>query len=373
MSKFLILHRRARLLIGSTLVLLVLSGCGSDGEDQTSSETASATEAEEASDSSTSDEAEPASDSTTTSDPPTDEPAVIDECREIEHEMGTACVPVEPTRIIALDPLTVLPTLIAVDAPVLATISPYASGASFVDYLDETETDGIELIGSFDAELSLEEVAALEPDLIIGSISRLETTYELLQEIAPTVVTGYAFYDADWRDEIRLTADAAGHLDTADGLLADLDEQIVATRTALEAGPGTPTLTRVDVWQGTPLYYRFDCTWMGDLFSAVGLQQPTAQQADCSQGDPASAIGFLTLETLEVLEADAIVAYQQQATPDDVGRSPLDTLIESPLWPGLAAVERGDVHVFGDAWGLGGSIQAAEQILDDLTSTVYAG
>lgn len=292
-------------------------------------------------------------------------------CREIVHVSGTACVPADPVRVIALDPLTVLPTLVAIDASVIATVKPYASGASFVDYLDEGETNGIEIIGSFDTGLSLEKIAALHPDLIIGSISRIEDQYELLNEIAPTVVTGYAFYETNWRDEIRLTADAVGRLDAAEVLLADLDTQIEDTRAALSELAVAPTLTRVDVWNTMPLFYRFGCTWMGDLFNAIGLEQPAAQQGECAQSDPAAAIGFLSLETLDLLEADAVVAYQQQSGADDVGRSPLDTLSESPLWEDLEVVRSGNVYVFGDAWGLGGSVQAAKIILDDLTNKVF--
>ncbi|MFV0306669.1 MAG: ABC transporter substrate-binding protein [Desertimonas sp.] len=293
------------------------------------------------------------------------------ECRDVEHLLGTTCVPEDATRILAYDPLTVLPTLLALDVPVAGAVSPYSYGDDFVSYLDPLDVEGVEIIGGFDAEINLEAVAAFDPDLIIGSVSRLGDVYDQVSEIAPTVVTGYAFYEVDWRTEVEIVAAAVDRSDEAAELLAGLDDHIASTAEAL-GGQGL-TLTRVDVWQGTPLYYRFGCIWLGELLEGVGIGQPEAQVAEsCDQQDPATAIGYPSLEEFEVLDADAIVAYQQQASEDDIGADPTVALAESPVWATLGAVNDDRVYVVGDAWGLGGSVQAAHQILDDLVDTVFA-
>lgn len=81
---------------------------------------------------------------------------------------------------------------------------------------------------------------------------------------------------------------------------------------------------------------------------------------------------YPSLEQLDVLDADAIVAYQQQARSGDVDADPLASLEASPLWTGLPAVANDDVFVFGDAWGLGVSVSAAQVLLADLVDTVFA-
>jgi hypothetical protein len=51
-----------------------------------------------------------------------------------------------------------------------------------------------------------------------------------------------------------------------------------------------------------------------------------------------------------VLDADAIVAYQQQASGAEVGADPLATLAASPIWNRLGTVRDERVFVLGDAW-----------------------
>src|SRR5262245_5594024 len=101
-----------------------------------------------------------------------DEPAGTTEatgdggCREIEHEGGTTCVPADPQRIVALDSLTVLPTLIELDAPVVGALSVYSAGDPFPDYLDPVDVEGIEVVGDLQTP-NVEAILAAEPDLII--------------------------------------------------------------------------------------------------------------------------------------------------------------------------------------------------------------
>lgn len=379
--KFAAIHK---MVLGAAAVAVLVVGCGG-GDDvgidsgvAASDSTAATTTIESTSQTTSDQDAAPPAPSTSAAQPvaagPPDtalegDPAPA--CHDVEHLLGTSCVPVDPVRILAYDPLTVLPTLLALDVEVAGTVSPYSFGASFVSYLDPADLDGIEIVGAFDAEPNIEAIAAFAPDLIIGSVSRLGEVYDQVSQIAPTVVTGYAFYETDWRKEILLTAESVGAGADADRLLAELDEHIEAARSTLTEGGTSPTISRVDVWQGTPLYYQFDCVWFGELLTSAGVSQPGQQASGCDQEDPSTAIGYLSLETIDLLDADAIVAYQQQATSDDVGADPTEALAASPLWADLPAVQNDRVFVMGDAWGLGGSIQAAHHILDELVAVVF--
>lgn len=227
-------------------------------------------------------------------------------------------------------------------------------------------------MGSFSGGVNLEALAAIEPDLIIGSTARSAEVYDLLSEIAPTVVTTYSFYESAWRDNARLIADVAGYGDAIELELAALDERVEEVAARLADRAAAPLLSRVDLYLGTPLYYQFECVWFGEVLLSVGVDQPESQRAECEDGDPGSAVGYLSLETLDVLDADVIVAYQQQAAPDDVGADPIASLAASPVWSQLSAVQLDRVEVVGDAWGLGASIDAAEVILDDIETLLSA-
>jgi len=183
----------------------------------------------------------------------------------------------------------------------------------------------------------------------------------------------YTFYESGWRDDVRLVAETVGASEAIEERFAELDARTDEVRAVLEAQGGTHSLSRVDVFGGQPLYYRFGCTWFGEVLMAAGVTQPDAQSPEeCTNGGAESVIVYLTLEQLDVLDADAIVAYQQQAASDEVGASPLTVLEGSPLWGQLSAVQNDRVFVLGDAWGLGGSITSALQVLDDLEQIVFA-
>lgn len=316
---------------------------------------------------------EPSSTDASTTEAPDSVPSTDADgaCRDIVHLYGTTCVPSDPQRIVALDSLMALPTLVEVGAPVVGAVSVYEVGDPFTSYLDPADVADIDVVGSLQAP-NLEAIAALEPDLIIGSDLVVEPIYDQLQELAPTVVTPYSFYSSTWLDDAALVADAAGRSAEFAGVVADYDAHAAEVASTL-ADRGAPvTLSRVDMFAGMPLYYRFGCVWFGTVMAAVDVVQPEAQNPDsCADGDYESVIVYPSLETLDVLDADAIVAYQQQASAGDVGSNPLEALEVSPVWLALPAVKDGRVHVVGDAWGLGVSITAANQILDDLVNVVF--
>ncbi|MEV1292352.1 ABC transporter substrate-binding protein [Pseudonocardia sp. NPDC049635] len=294
------------------------------------------------------------------------------ECRTVAHELGSACVPQDPQRIVTLDSVTVLPTLLELEVPVAGALRVYPSGDPFPDYLDESDTAGIELVGTMQ-EIDLEQVAALQPDLIIGTAPMLEPVLAQLEQIAPTVGVGFSFYHSGWADDIRLIGATVGRESEVEEQLAGLAAEADKTRTQVMAGGAERTLSRVDVYQGAPLYYSYGCTWIGEVLASAGVRQPDGQRSECTDGDIQSALNSISLEEVSVLEADAIVAYQQQDSDSALGASPLAELERSPLWQDLDAVRGERVFVFGDAWGLGASVPAAEQVLADLRTEIFTG
>ena len=80
-----------------------------------------------------------------------------------------------------------------------------------------------------------EKVAALRPDLILGTYSDLTPeSYAVLTRIAPTVgiPKGFNDYGLPWQDATRVIGQALGRSDRAEQLVRDLDARFVAARDA---------------------------------------------------------------------------------------------------------------------------------------------
>ncbi|HRE02458.1 MAG TPA: ABC transporter substrate-binding protein, partial [Ilumatobacteraceae bacterium] len=209
-------------------------------------------------------------------------------------------------------------------------------GDPFPDFIDPALTTGIEVVGSIQTP-NLEKIAALNPDLIIGTQLVVAPLQDELDTIAPTVATHYAFYVSNWRDDVLLAADAGGVLDQVRAKLSEFDARVETLHAELTADGDGPTLSRVDVFSGSLVYYRYACSAFGEVLLSVGIRQPEAQAGDCTDNDYTSVLQYPSLEQVDVFDADVIVAYQHQAGSTDVGANPLDVISTSPLWGNLAA------------------------------------
>jgi iron complex transport system substrate-binding protein len=173
-------------LAAPTAVLLALTGCAAAGADAAPSEASS---------------------------------EVASTTRIIEHARGETEVPTAPTRVVVLEPVQ-LDTSVALGViPVGAAVLSEATGIPA--YLGEPAA-GIEMVGTV-AEPSLEKIAALKPDLILGTETRHSALYDQLSAVAPTVFM--ATQTDPWQDNVGLVARALGDEAAADELLAEYDER----------------------------------------------------------------------------------------------------------------------------------------------------
>ncbi|WP_245646263.1 ABC transporter substrate-binding protein [Nocardiopsis trehalosi] len=81
--------------------------------------------------------------------------------------------------------------------------------------------------------LNYEQVAALEPDLILGVNSGLtREEYDLLAAIAPTIAQPdeYADFGAPWQEVMRVVGVALGREDDAEAIVADIEERFERVR-----------------------------------------------------------------------------------------------------------------------------------------------
>ena len=131
----------------------------------------------------------------------------------VEHARGETEVPNDVQRVVVLEPVQLDTTVALGLIPVGAAVLNEAAGVPA--YLG-TAAAGIATVGTV-PEPSIEKIAALKPDLILGTESRHSALYDQLSSIAPTV---FMASQADpWTDNVALVARALGDESGADELL----------------------------------------------------------------------------------------------------------------------------------------------------------
>jgi iron complex transport system substrate-binding protein len=133
--------------------------------------------------------------------------------RNVAHARGETAVPADPQRVVVLEPVQ-LDTAVALGkTPVGAAVLSEATGIPA--YLGP-EAAGIATVGTV-AEPSIEKIAALDPDLILGTESRHSELYDQLSGIASTV---FMASQADpWPDNVLFVGRTYGTEAQAQALL----------------------------------------------------------------------------------------------------------------------------------------------------------
>ena len=271
-----------------------------------------------------------------------DEPAT----RTVTHARGTTEVPADPERVVVLD-LGELDSAVALGVtPVGAVRAPVNDG--LLSYLEDELAD-VQLVGEIGAP-DLEEIAALDPDLVLGSELRVGEFYDELSAIAPTVLTETV--GVAWKENLALHAEALGRQEQADDLLAAYEAR------AEQVGAGLPDGLAASVVRFVPDEIRLYAneSFIGTVLEDVGLARPPAQDVD--QFDV-----VVSPEQIDRAAGDVVFVGTYGDPADTDGPA----VLGGPLWQRLPAVKAGDVHqVDDDVWFLGTGVGAAQRVLDDL-------
>ncbi|MEM9748841.1 MAG: ABC transporter substrate-binding protein [Actinomycetota bacterium] len=380
------LHSRRRSPVAALGVAtaLVLAACGSDASSDDADDP-SATEAA-ASDTSSDDSEVPTTQAPAEPDPPavteptTDTPAPADTDppsdtepsdtepsdteppdtepefpRTVTHALGETTIPEAPLRIVALDG-SLVDAVLALELDLIGyTTFRDPEGdlpAYFGDALTEFAAEA-DWVGDLTAP-NLEEIALLQPDLILSAAVRHEGIYDQLSQIAPTVLTESA--GGGWKDSIRLAAEATGRDELAETLLTGFESRAADLGAAINEAAGDPEISVVRVVDVIRLYN--PVSFSGTVLEDAGLARPESQR---------STDDFITIiseEELDLADGDVVIytVFDDPAVEDAVA-----DLQAGPLWETLGAVQRGDVHrVSDEEWMSGVGLFGAQIILDDL-------
>lgn len=152
----------------------------------------------------------------------------------IEHAYGTLELEQKPEKVVTLG---LLETDIAVDLEVtpVAMAKFFATADGIAPWLAPALEEVPEIIdtttqGANGAELDVESIAAMKPDLIIANTySQLGQYYEQLSQIAPVLGPSEKNYlQLPWREQTLAIAQALGKSAEAEELIAETESELTA-------------------------------------------------------------------------------------------------------------------------------------------------
>lgn len=264
------------------------------------------------------------------------------------------CIPAEAKRIVTLDPLITLGLLIEIEAPVVAT--PYMA-ITDDEVLDMVKAERMVDLGN-PKEPSLERVAALKPDLIIGSAEAHSAIYEQAAKIAPTVL----FKHMDWKKYLQRLSEVTGREGVANAALEAYDTRVAGIRKRVMAKDLTVSTVRfapdrfVVFVDGPDAYAPF----------AV-LREAGVKRTAYETVTDGTIVKRPDWEELTNLAGDVLLyvsASGFESGPDDALEK---QITENPLWQLLPAVQGGRAfRVDRGPWQSFHGIRSANRILDDV-------
>ncbi|MEJ6013869.1 iron-siderophore ABC transporter substrate-binding protein [Corynebacterium sp. H127] len=266
--------------------------------------------------------------------------------RTVTHAAGTTEIKERPQRVVVLDTGEL-------DAVLSLGITPVGmvttKGAQPVpSYLADKVKD-VPSVGTLN-ELNVEEIAALEPDLILGSQLRADKVYPQLSEVAPTVFSIRPGFP--WKENFLLVGESLGMEKEAEAKLGDYANKVS------ELKKNVPANTTVSLVRFMPEKLRLyaNKSLIGVILHDAGIARPEKQNID----DLAVEI---SPETIDQAAGD-VIFYSSYGKPEVTGET---AITEGAAWKNLPAVRSGNAHqVDDDVWFLGLGPTGAMQIVDDL-------
>lgn len=266
--------------------------------------------------------------------------------RTVVHAAGTTEIATKPERVVVLDTGELDSVLSLGITPVGMTTTKGANPVP--SYLADKVKD-VERVGTIN-ELNIEAIAALKPDLIIGSQVRADKLYPQLSDIAPTVFSIRP--GSPWKENFLLVGEALGMEKEAEEKLNEYADRVAELKNSV------PQNTEVSLVRFMPNKLRLygKKSLIGVILADAGLARPEKQNVD----DVAVEISPENIDQA----AGSVIFYTSYGKPDATGET---AVVEGPAWKNLEAVAAGKAHrVNDDVWFLGLGPTGAMEIVSDL-------
>lgn len=227
------------------------------------------------------------------------------------------------------------------------------------------DTDMVEVTGAFGEE-NLEDVAAAEPDLVVGLLGAQDGLRKGLEPIAPLLLVD----PQSWQDSVgvlellgELTGREAQAAAAAEAFTDTLDE---ARAEATERSGGTPA-TSMSVYGATDsLSVDSVATPVGSVLAELG-EYPWTGDA------PGGHTSAVPVSVEEVMTVDPDAVFVQTFSFGATEATPLsEQLAADPVWSTLTAVQQGRVvEVDPELWGTGRGTRSLSLVLQQALDVLY--
>ncbi|WP_068785832.1 ABC transporter substrate-binding protein [Paenibacillus phocaensis] len=315
-------------------LVLVVAGCGKDGNQGASGKTGS-------------------NENTAADSQGGSQSAGSEGKRTVKHALGETEIVGVPQKVVVLTNEGT-EALLALGVKPVGAVRSWTGDPWYAHIQDEME--GVTVVGE-ESQPNLELIAGLQPDLIIGNKMRQEKVYEQLQAIAPTVMS--EDLRGNWMNNFKLYAEALGQTDRGNELLADFEARIADFK-AKAGDKLKETVSVVRFMDGKTRVYHTN-TFSGIIFEQLGLaRNPMTLNAKDTFVDE------ITKERLPEVDADRLFYFTYETGDGKANQTELDWT-NDPLWNNLNAVKNGKTYKVDDAiWNTAGGIKAANLLLDEL-------
>jgi iron complex transport system substrate-binding protein len=273
--------------------------------------------------------------------------AAAGKTRSFTDAFGTVVkIPVDPARIVTThDQAALLPLLELGVTPVGSAGLINESGAESFRRTQDYDTSGVTHVGAY-GEPILEEVIALDPDLIVGGRGDGELAARL-RTIAPFVAI-----DTAGRERINgllSFGDLVNQVEKSRAFHAQYLKRADTLKRKLRTRRRGMTVSILRAL--TPSTFEVKDSVIAPVQVDLGLTRPAAQLGiDLYDGGDE-----LSIEVLPQHDADVVLLVDYQGESSEV---PFNEVLGSPLWQQLEAAKRGQVfmldgtEVVGASWGM---------------------
>ncbi|MDF5758248.1 iron-siderophore ABC transporter substrate-binding protein [Spongiactinospora sp. TRM90649] len=251
----------------------------------------------------------------------------------ITHKLGTTTVPAPPKRVVALGE-TDQDTLLALGVqPVgmaeLTGIQPDGLTPWSAPKISGTPP---KLLKAGEAGFSIEEIAALRPDLILAAGDYyIDKEYANLSKLAPTVAYETGPAEDTWQSVARQVAKAVGKPAEGDKLVADVEGRIGAVKEEYPELAGKSFALTSVFPSGNIGVLKSAADTSVKLFGEFGLVLPEQVKALPGEGFAAE----LSMEKVKILDVDVLLSHYND---DPATQRKIEA---NKLFAGLDVVKRG--------------------------------
>ncbi|MHA7964772.1 ABC transporter substrate-binding protein [Paenibacillus sp. CAU 1782] len=252
------------------------------------------------------------------------------EVRTVASEKGDITIPANPERVVGLS--VVYPEFLYALGITPVAVQNYHD--DFPAYLAEPFKDTLKT--GIAKTPDFEKILAADPDLILAPVWWSEKDYDQLSQIAPTVLLPSR---EDWRDELRDIAKVFGKEEQAEKVLADLDAKAAEAAKKLDELVGDETVLYMRVMAKEIVLHGENLSRGSVVHKQLGLKPV--------ENFPQSELSLsISLEVLPDYNADHIIV-QLDDENDEAVKKQFDEMLGSALWKSMTAVQKDHIYMVG--------------------------